>query len=144
MHESPEQSAKLAAGGVVVEKEGGTLRVLVVHRPKYDDWSFPKGGVNPGEAVEDAALREVIEETGLECRIIGRLPSTTYNVRTRRGATRPKVVHYFLMERVGGSLTKGTDEVDVAEWLDRQAAEGRLTYQFDRELLKSLPDGPPV
>ena len=76
----------------------------LVHRPRYDDWSFPKGKLEDGETVEEAALREVREETGLECRIIRLLAVTRYNYRTRNGRLKPKAVHYFVMERVQGDL----------------------------------------
>src|SRR3954470_10760122 len=66
----------LAAGGVVV-RDG---RVAVVHRPKYDDWSLPKGKLDPGEGFEEAALREVEEETGMRCRLGRELPSTEYQL----------------------------------------------------------------
>ena len=73
----------LAAGGVVVDKETREPRVLLVHRPVFDDWSFPKGKVDIGETVEQAALREVREEAGLDCRIIRELATVRYSYRTR-------------------------------------------------------------
>lgn len=130
---------KLAAGGVVVdERSGGARRVMVVHRPRYDDWSFPKGGVHEGETLEQAALREVKEETGLECRITGRLSSARYSYRTGKGIMRPKTVHYFLMEQSGGRLAIEGDEVDRAEWLDFRDAQSRLSYRHDKEMLDHL------
>ena len=131
MHEE-----RIAAGGVVIATDAaGTSRVLLVHRPAYDDWSFPKGKADPGETIEQTALREVKEETGLACRIIRELGSTRYDYRSRKGSLRPKIVHYFLMEQVEGSVTSGGDEVDVAEWLQPGEAERRLTYDVDREVL---------
>jgi 8-oxo-dGTP diphosphatase len=113
------EEQKVAAGGVVIETDSaGTSRVLLVHRPAYDDWSFPKGKAEPGETIEQTALREVKEETGLACRIIRELGSTRYEYRSRRGALRPKVVHYFLMTQVDGAITTGGDEVDLAGWFD--------------------------
>ena len=132
------EKEKLAAGGVVIETSGDVVRVLLVHRPRYGDWSFPKGGVNAGEPTEDAALREVREETGIECRIRRKLTVARYRYRTKRGAVRPKAVHYFLMEPVSGQITTDGDEVDLAEWLDIADAEGRLSYDFDREMLAGL------
>jgi 8-oxo-dGTP pyrophosphatase MutT (NUDIX family) len=129
---------KLAAGGVVTEASGGVIKVLLVHRPRYDDWSFPKGGVNEGESVEDAALREVMEETGIECRITAKLVVARYNYRTRRGAVRPKVVHYFLMRAVGGQITTDGDEVDRAEWCAVADAERLLSNYIDKKMLASL------
>ena len=136
-----DEKEKLAAGGVVIESTGGgTFRVLLVHRPRYDDWSLPKGGVSEGESFEDAALREVVEETGLRCRIIKKLDVARYRYRTRRGAVRPKVVHYFLMERVGGHISTDGYEVDSAGWFDAPEAKRLLSYDFDKELLAKLID----
>jgi 8-oxo-dGTP diphosphatase len=130
---------KVAAGGVVIDDSTSSRRVLLVHRPKYDDWSFPKGKVEPGETFEQAALREVREETGLECRIIRRLATLRYRYRTRRkGPLRSKVVHYFLMEPVSKRIRVPGEEVDRAEWLDFDKATRKLTYAQDRELLDSI------
>jgi 8-oxo-dGTP pyrophosphatase MutT (NUDIX family) len=132
---------KLAAGGVVIEViYDQPIRVLLVHRPQYDDWSFPKGGVDKDESIEDAALREVFEETGLKCRIIRKLAEARYRYRTRRGAVRPKAVHYFLMEPVSGQITTDGEEVDSAEWFDTADAEKRLSYDLDKEILITLVD----
>lgn len=129
----------LAAGGIVIAKETGTPRVLLVHRPSYDDWSFPKGKLDQGETVEEGALREVKEETGLECRIIRELATMRYAYRTRnKGRLRPKAVHYFLMERVSGDIQVPGDEVDRAEWFDFDEAARKLSYEQDRKLLASL------
>ena len=123
---------------MVIKTIGDAVRVLLVHRPRYDDWSFPKGGVNAGESTEAAALREVREETGIECRIERKLAVARYHYRTKRGAVRPKAVHYFLMEPSGGRITTDGDEVDIAEWLDIADAERRLSYDFDKEMLDGL------
>jgi 8-oxo-dGTP pyrophosphatase MutT (NUDIX family) len=132
-------TAILAAGGIVIDNETGTPRVLLVHRPSYDDWSFPKGKLDLGETVEEAALREVREETGLECRIIRELATTRYGYQTRnKGRLRPKAVHYFLMERVSGDIQVPVDEVDRAEWFDFDEAARKLSYEQDRKLLASL------
>jgi 8-oxo-dGTP diphosphatase len=112
--------------------------VLLVHRPRYDDWSFPKGGVEEGETLEEAALREVEEESGVESRIIRKLPQVRYTYETRSGKARPKVVHYFLMEAVGGSPHATGEEADAVEWLDLDEAETRLSYEHDKNLLRSL------
>ena len=129
----------LAAGGIVIDKQTAFPRVLLVHRPSYDDWSFPKGKLDPGETIEEAALREVREETGLDCRIIRELATLRYRYRTRNKArVRPKAVHYFLMERVGGDIRVPGQEVDRAEWFDCDKAARRLSYEQDRRLLASL------
>ena len=105
----------------------------MVHRPKYDDWSFPKGKLDEGESFEDAAVREVEEETGLTCRLEDELPSTRYHDRFGR----PKVVRYWRMRPAGGAF-RPTKEVDELRWLTPEQAEGLLTYDHDRELLGSL------
>lgn len=115
-----------AAGGVVVR--GG--RIAVVHRPRYDDWTLPKGKLDPGETFEQAALREVLEETGLECRIVEELDSTSYT--DSKG--RPKVVRYFRMEVEAGAFAVN-DEVDELRWLAPDEARSLLTYERDRELV---------
>ena len=116
-----------AAGGVVV-RDG---RVVVVHRPKYDDWSLPKGKLEPGETWEEAALREVEEEIGLRCRLGNELSPVTY--RDPKG--RSKVVRYWLMEPIEGEFVP-SDEVDEMRWVSPADAEALLSYAHDRELLR--------
>ena len=128
----------LAAGGIVIDRETGSPKVLVVHRPRYDDWSFPKGKLETRETIEDGALREVKEETGLECRIVRPLSILRYSVRKPNGRIRTKAVHYFLMERVSGDIRVPGDEVDRAEWYNVDEAASTLTYEQDRKLLFSL------
>jgi 8-oxo-dGTP diphosphatase len=121
-----------AAGGVVVRDEGGVREVVLVHRPKYDDWTLPKGKAHPGESDEDCALREVEEETGLRCQLGPELESASYTA----SAGRPKVVRYWLMQPVGGSLDPAY-EVDEARWVPFDDAEESLTYERDRKVLLS-------
>lgn len=136
-----EAKEKLAAGGVVIDSRSGRVRVLVVHRPRYNDWSFPKGGVKAGESLEEAAIREVREETGLDCAIVRKLSISRYNYRSKKGIMRPKSVHYFLMEAVPGQIITDGIEVDEACWLDIDSARDRLTYVDDRQLLDSAAAG---
>ena len=97
-----------AAGGVVVRhRDDGVVEILLVHRPAYDDWSFPKGKCEDGESEEDAAVREVEEETGLRCRLERELATTRY----RDGRGRPKTVRYWLMTPLGGHPA-AANEVD--------------------------------
>jgi 8-oxo-dGTP diphosphatase len=124
-----------AAGGVIVREGERGREVLVVHRPRYDDWSFPKGKADGDEPDEACALREVAEETGLECVLLDELPSTQYV--DAKG--RPKRVRYWLMRTEGGRIAFD-HEVDAAEWLSPEAARSRLSYRRDAALLDALPD----
>lgn len=129
----------LAAGGIIIDERSGTRRVLLVHRPRYDDWSFPKGKLDAGETVEEAALREVKEETGLNCRIVRPFKVMSYHYRTRnKGRLKPKAVHYFLMEPVTRRIRVPVDEVDLAEWLTLEEAAHKLTYAQDKKMLGLL------
>lgn len=123
-----------AAGGLVVRQGSTGLEVAVVHRPRYDDWSFPKGKLDRRETFEAAALREVEEETGLRARLVRELPSARYE--DHRG--RPKLVRYWLMEVEGDVPFIPNDEVDELRWLSPVAATELLTYERDRDLLTSL------
>jgi 8-oxo-dGTP diphosphatase len=120
-----------AAGGVVLDRGQDGTRVAVIHRPKYMDWSLPKGKLEPEEDWKAAALREVEEETGHRCEALGELPPISY--RDRQG--RSKLVRYWLMEPVAGSFAPH-DEVDDLRWLSPAEAEELLTYEHDRELVK--------
>jgi 8-oxo-dGTP diphosphatase len=119
-----------AAGGVVLD--GGS--VLLVHRPRYNDWTLPKGKLEPGESWEEAALREVLEETGLRCRILAVDPFVTRYV-DRRG--RPKEVRYFRMEQDDGVFT-ANDEVDRVRWCTLADAVAWLTYDADRAVVRGV------
>jgi 8-oxo-dGTP diphosphatase len=132
----PRRPARLAltvraAGGVVV-RNAGSLEVLLVHRPRYDDWTFPKGKCAAEESDQLCALREVEEETGLRCDLGDEVASTAY----RDGRGRPKVVRYWLMEPAGGAFMPSR-EVDESAWLSPEAAEQRLSYPRDRPVLRA-------
>ena len=122
-----------AAGGVVVRPRHGSIDVLLVHRPRYDDWSFPKGKAKPGEADADCALREVEEETRLRCERVRELPSTSYT----DGKGRPKRVRYWLMEPAGGGAGPA-NEVDAVRWVSRAEAARLLTYERDLAVLDAV------
>jgi 8-oxo-dGTP diphosphatase len=125
----------LAAGGVVTRPTiGGELEVLAVHRPRYDDWSLPKGKLERGESYEAAARREVAEETGWEVTLGAELPEIRY--RDRRG--RPKHVRYWHMTPVRRGPFSPNDEVDDVRWLSLSEAATLLSYEADRQLLSHL------
>src|SRR5262245_44286431 len=105
----PEDAEGKAAGGVVRRSDG---RIAIVHRPRYDDWSLPKGKLDPGEAWKDCALREVWEETGLRCKLGQALSPTFYD--DRKG--RSKAVRYWLMEPKSGEFAPN-EEVDELRWV---------------------------
>lgn len=122
-----------AAGGVVWRKEDDRVEVVVVHRPKYDDWTFPKGKLDDGESHEEAARREVDEETGLRCALGDELASASYV--DAKG--RPKLVRYWSM-RVGSGAFVVNDEVDELRWLPLAETARVLTYAHDLEVLESF------
>jgi 8-oxo-dGTP diphosphatase len=120
-----------AAGGIVCRTaRSGETEIAIIHRPAYDDWTFPKGKVEPDESPEDCALREVREETGLKCELMRPLGCTAYV--DRRG--RDKVACYWVMEVQGGRFKPGI-EVDRLLWLSVDDAIKRLTYDRDKTLL---------
>ena len=118
-----------AAGGVVVRD--GLL--AVVHRPRYDDWTLPKGKLDPGESFEEAAVREVEEETGFTCRLGPELGTSEYI----GPGGRPKVVRYWKMDVVEGEF-RVNDEVDELRWLSPREAVELLSHERDRELVRLL------
>jgi 8-oxo-dGTP diphosphatase len=120
-----------AAGGVLLAPDrDGHTRVAVIHRPKYLDWSLPKGKLEEGEGWQDAALREVEEETGYQCTAIAELPHVSYLDRK----SRRKLVRYWLMEPTEGEF-EPHGEVDELRWLPPEEADELLTYPHDKELV---------
>lgn len=121
-----------AAGGVVFRKtRRGKLRILVAHRPRYDDWTLPKGKADGKETPEETAVREILEETGNNCRIVAPLGTTRYRV---QGGV--KEVAWFAMRPLPDSRPfKKNSEVDAIEWLSRSKTMARLSYDVDRELI---------
>jgi 8-oxo-dGTP diphosphatase len=130
----PETAEVKASGGVVWRRApDGALELVLVHRPRYDDWSLPKGKLDPGERWEDAALREVEEEVGLRGRLGAELPSVRY--RDNKG--RDKTVRYWLMEPEDEAAPfTPNDEVDEMRWVDVADAPALLSYPHDAELVR--------
>ena len=110
--------------------------MLLVHRPRYDDWTFPKGKLEPGETHEQAAAREVEEETGFRCELGRELASTSYH--DSKG--RPKTVRYWAMRRLDGGFLPHR-EVDQIQWVSLEAAKELLSHRHDREVLQAFAAG---
>ncbi|WDT92259.1 NUDIX hydrolase [Streptomyces sp. SCSIO-PteL053] len=135
-HEDPRGPVIRAAGCVLWRRTPGSggVEVCLVHRPRYDDWSFPKGKLKRGEDPRAAAVREVLEETGHHCALGEPLPASRYPVDGR-----PKEVAYWAAEATGGSFT-ANDEVDRILWLAPDAARARLTQTRDVRQLTAFLD----
>ena len=124
----------LAAGGLLVrDSEHGGPEVAIVHRPRYDDWSLPKGKLHPGEPWESAALREIEEETGYRAELGEELAPVRYT--DRKG--REKLVRWWRMRPLDGSFEPSV-EVDELRWLRPSEALGLLDHDHDRELVSAL------
>lgn len=120
-----------AAGGLIVRDDG---RVAIVHRPRYDDWSLPKGKLEKGESFEEAALREVQEECNLRCELHEELPSDAYNVRKGK-----KIVRWWRMSVVEDLGFQPDEEVDELRWLMPIDAAELVSYDHDRSLIGMAP-----
>ena len=133
------EAAEVKASGGVVWRRGatGAPEVVLVHRPRYDDWSLPKGKLDPGESWEQAAVREVREEVGLHCRLGDELPPVAY----RDSKGREKAVRYWLMQADDGAAPfTPNDEVDEMRWLDFEAAIALLSYPRDAQLVRAAAE----
>jgi 8-oxo-dGTP diphosphatase len=129
-----------AGGGVVWRRGRRGLDVLLIHRPRYLDWSFPKGKAKAGESDEEAALREVEEEVGLRGRLGPELASTRY----RDAKGRPKIVRYWAIEAPADAEPITGDGVDEWRWVPLDEAEAELSWSRDHEVLRSLADRVPA
>ncbi|MGK5446419.1 NUDIX hydrolase [Streptomyces radiopugnans] len=121
-----------AGAGEGASAGGAGIEIALVHRPKWDDWSHPKGKLKPGEAALPAAVREVREETGMSCTPGAVLPTMRYET-----GGRTKEVRYWAAEATGGAFTPG-DEVDRLLWLAPREARRQLTREQDRLLVDAL------
>jgi 8-oxo-dGTP diphosphatase len=121
-----------AAGGIVWKMTPEGRKVALVHRSRYNDWSLPKGKLIEKESWEEAAIREVKEETGCDVRIIGFAGPVSYQVKGT-----PKIVLFFTMEAVRESAFTDFSEVNEVLWLSPEEALGRLDYEGERALLST-------
>ncbi len=133
----PMSSVIPAAGTLPWRRRDGRLEVALVHRPKYDDWSWAKGKLDPGELPCVAAARETTEETGLKVRLGLPLPASQYPILDSLGGPATKSVHYWAAHVIGGS-GKLEHEIDEVAWVDVRTANDRLDYTRDREQLLAL------
>ena len=129
----PEAGLLRASGGVVWRRGPAGVEVVLVHRPRYDDWSLPKGKVDPGETDEDAAVREVEEEASVRCRLGAELTSVSYTDRTQR----PKTVRYWAMTVESGTVA-GANEIDAAEWVPLSGVRDRMSYPRDHPVIDAF------
>lgn len=132
------------AGGVVTQKHPETrdVQVYLIHRPRYDDWTLPKGHLDEGEKMEKAALREVFEETGLMCENLSKLPVHTYDMPNGDGATKEAAqaeVHFYHMKVLAKSNPIDS-EADKGEWCTITQALERLSYPSSKEYLMSITE----
>ncbi|MEO8274159.1 MAG: NUDIX hydrolase [Chloroflexota bacterium] len=126
-----------SAGGVVIGTEGNRPALVVGMRRRARDavtWTLPKGTPDPGETVEETATREVTEETGLEVRIVEPLRAIEYEF-VQAGTRIHKTVHYFLMEPIGGDLSRHDAEFEKVRWVPFEEAASLLTFATERELV---------
>lgn len=129
-----------SAGGVVVRDVGGVPHLVAGRRRRERDsitWTLPKGTPNPGETLEETALREVTEETGLDVRTIAPLGLIEYGF-VQGGARIHKTVHYWIMEATGGDLARHDHEFDEVRWISFREAHGMLTFDTERHLVERV------
>jgi bis(5'-nucleosidyl)-tetraphosphatase len=124
----------VSAGGIVFRKNGDKVEIVILGRDSDGVWGLPKGTPEPGESLEQTAIREVSEETGLEVRIVDKVGVIEYWF-AREGVRYHKWVHYYLMEALGGDTSKHDVEYDRVEWVDAQTALKKLTFKNEVEMV---------
>ena len=127
-----------AAGGLLWRRAGSSWQIAVIHRPRYDDWTLPKGKLKSGETWSQAAQREVLEETGYAASLAGFAGAVAYT--TAQG---PKLVRFWHMLAVESAVRLADDEVSEVAWLLREEALERLQYPLDQAILETW-EGPGV
>lgn len=130
----------VSAGGVVVQRVADRIQVALVGNSQRDTWYLPKGGLDKGETIEQAAVREVVEETGLDVRVVRPIRAIFYWFNAR-GARVHKTVHYFLMEAIGGDFSRRDTENDRAAWFDLAEALTLMSYDNEADVVRESTDG---
>jgi 8-oxo-dGTP pyrophosphatase MutT (NUDIX family) len=128
-------SSEYSAGGVVYRHNGAGTDIALIYRTRHDDWSLPKGHIEAGESREQAALREIKEETGLDARILHPLGEAVYFFRKKSGDLVRKTVYHYLMEALTTTLGKPNWEVTEARWVPIAEAQTLLSYEKDKEIV---------
>lgn len=128
-----------AAGAVLYRMDGDAPRCAVVHRPRYDDWSLPKGKVDAGESLAVTAVREIAEETGFTAVLQSRIGTTAYPLKEN---TRKEVTYWSALAR--GGAFEANSEVDEIRWLSVEEAKRTVTYALDRKVLTRFAEAPPA
>jgi 8-oxo-dGTP diphosphatase len=127
--------SEYSAGGVVYRPNGSDTDIALIYRTRHDDWSLPKGHIEPGESREQAALREIKEETGLDASILRPLGEAVYFFRKRSGDLVRKTVYHYLMEALSSELGKPNWEVTEVRWVPITEVQGLLSYEKDKEIV---------
>jgi 8-oxo-dGTP diphosphatase len=125
-----------SAGGVVYRRTVEGYDIVAVQRARHEDWSLPKGHIEAGESREQAALREVKEETGLDAKIVGELGEVVYFYRRREEGLVRKSVYHYLMEATSDKLGKPNWEVSEIRWVPITEAHTLLSYENDKGVVR--------
>jgi 8-oxo-dGTP pyrophosphatase MutT (NUDIX family) len=129
----------VSAGGVIYRQRDGRYEIALVGRISPQRWGLPKGGPKRGESLEQTAVREVTEETGLQARLICPIGEIDYWFRWN-GRRHFKTVHFYLMEATGGDVSQHDHEYDLVEWFDFDGARRAMTYRSEVEIVDKAAD----
>lgn len=128
-------ASAISAGGVVVQRVADRIQVALVGNSVRGTWYLPKGGLAKGETIEQAAIREVLEETGLDVDLIRPVKAIHYWFNAR-GTRIHKTVHYFLMEATGGDFSRRDTENDRAAWFDLEEGLAAMSYENEADVVR--------